>query len=67
LKVTNNNKPLDKIVHRLAGFENRYPGVVSPVKKNDETELQKLQRFAKLREARATKVNAFGEKHTRAS
>lgn len=64
MKPTNNHsKPMvDKVSHGLANFESRYPDVVNPDKKEEETELQKLRRFAKLREDRAKAVNAFDEK-----
>ena len=58
----NNKKPLDKVVHRLADFENRYPDVVNPDNKEQESEIQKLQRFAKMRDERTKAVNAFGDK-----
>jgi hypothetical protein len=56
----NSKKPIDDLAKRLASFTNRNNVRVN--RGEEETELEKMQRFAALRESRAKKVNAFEKK-----
>jgi hypothetical protein len=59
----NSKKPLDRLGSDIDRFEQLYPSVTRGEGEGiQETDAQIEARFAKLREARAKAVNAFGEK-----
>jgi hypothetical protein len=56
-------KRIDNLNEKLISFEARHSEIVNPDGKvMEETETQKLARFARMKEARAKKTNAFGNK-----